>query len=87
MIMLQIEKNRKEVSLNSQTLFLLQISAEKEGRKLKNYLEHVLKEKAGQLMLSEEYKLLMDKEMEKHKNNSANYDTWENTKMKLDINL
>lgn len=85
--MLQIEKNRKEVSLDNQTLFLLQISAEKEGRKLKNYLEQVLKEKAGQLMLGEEYKLLMDKEMEKHKNNTANYDTWENTKKKLGINL
>jgi hypothetical protein len=67
--------------LDNQTLFLLQIRAEKEGRKLKNYLEQILKEKASELVLSKEYKLLMDAEMEKHKNNTANYETWENTKL------
>ena len=33
-------KNRKEITLDAQTLSILQIQAEKQGRKLKNYMEY-----------------------------------------------
>lgn len=39
-------KNRKEVSLDAQTLAILQIQADRDGRKLKNYMEQILKGKS-----------------------------------------
>ncbi|WP_248724730.1 hypothetical protein [Seonamhaeicola sp. ML3] len=77
------EKKRKEVSLDSDTLALLQIQAEKEGRKLKNYMEHVLKEKAHSFELTEEYKAMMDTMLDKHKKGQLNYTPWEEVKKQL----
>jgi hypothetical protein len=74
--MIHTSNFRKEISLDSQTIALLQ----KEGRKLKNYLEQVLKEKANELALTEEYKTLMDEALEKHKNGNSNYKSWEQIK-------
>ena len=54
------ERKRKEVTLSIDTLALLQIQAEKEGRKLKNYMEHILREKANSFELTDEYKAMMD---------------------------
>ena len=51
-------KLRKEVSLENDTLDILKILAEKEGRKLKNYMEHVLREKANSFELTEDYGML-----------------------------
>lgn len=59
-------KKRKEILLDIETVELLQIQAEKEGRKLKNYMEFVLKEKANSIELSDNYKTMMD-EMLNHK--------------------
>jgi len=70
--MLQNRK-RKEVTLDNETLTLLQIQAEKEGRKLKNYMEHVLREKANDFQLTDEYKVMMDEMLDKHEKGELNY--------------
>ena len=67
------EKKRKEVSLDNDTLALLQIQAEREGRKLKNYMEHILREKANDFELTDEYKAMMDEMLDKHKKGELNY--------------
>lgn len=66
-------KKRKEVSLESDTLALLEIQAQKEGRKLKNYMEQVLREKANSFELIDEYKVMMDNLLEKHQKGELNY--------------
>lgn len=71
-IMLQ-NKKRKEVSLERDTLVLLEIQAQKEGRKLKNYMEQVLREKANSFELTDEYKAMMDNLLEKHQKGELNY--------------
>ncbi|PQL91673.1 hypothetical protein [Apibacter adventoris] len=81
--MLQQHKIRKEVSLDNQTLALLQIQAEKEGRKLKNYLEDILKQKANEFELSDEYKTLMDERLDKHEKGEINYTSWDQFKKSL----
>ena len=81
--MLQQQKIRKEISLDNETLELLKIQAEKEGRKLKNYMEHVLKEKANEFELTDEYKAMMDDLLEKHEKGQMNYTSWEEVKKML----
>lgn len=81
--MLQQQKIRKEISLDNETLALLKIQAEKEGRKLKNYMEHVLKEKANEFELTDEYKAMMDDLLEKHEKGQLNYTPWEEVKKML----
>jgi len=54
-------------------LVLLQIQAEKEGRKLKNYMEHILREKANDFELTDEYKVMMDEMLDKHEKGELNY--------------
>ena len=76
-------QERKEVSLDSDTLALLQIQAEKEGRKLKNYMEHILREKANSFELTDEYKAMMDDMLDKHENGQLNYTPWEEVKKQL----
>lgn len=78
-----LTKNRKEVTLDGQTMAILQIQAEKEGRKLKNYMEHILKEKANEFELTDEYKAIMDTFLDKHTNENANYTPWENFKNEI----
>lgn len=80
--MLQNRK-RKEVSLDSDTLALLQIQADREGRKLKNYMEHVLREKANSFELTDEYKAMMDEMLDKHEKGELNYTPWEKVKKQL----
>ena len=77
------ERKRKEVSLDSDTLALLQIQAEKEGRKLKNYMEHILREKANSFELTDEYKAMMDDMLDKHENGQLNYTPWEEVKKQI----
>ncbi|MEX0995756.1 MAG: hypothetical protein WDZ45_01755 [Flavobacteriaceae bacterium] len=71
--MIPQQKKRKEVSLDSETLTLLQLQAEKEGRKLKNYMEHILKEKANDFELTDEYRAMMDSLLEQHKKGTIDY--------------
>lgn len=67
------ERKRKEIALDTNTLDLLQIQAEREGRKLKNYMEHILREKANSFELTDEYKAMMDDMLDKHENDKLNY--------------
>jgi hypothetical protein len=47
-------------------LVLVITQAEKEGRKLKYYTEHILGEKANSFEFSKEYKVMMDGMLDKH---------------------
>lgn len=76
-------KNRKEVSLDAQTLAILQIQADRDGRKLKNYMEQILKEKANEFELTEEYKGLMDDMLEKHNEGKVAYTSWGDFKAEI----
>ena len=66
-------KNKKEVNLDAQTISLLQIQADKEGRELKDYMETVLTEKANEFELTDEYKAMMDKLLDKHQQGKLDY--------------
>lgn len=74
---MNITKNRKEVSLDTQTLAILQIQADRDGRKLKNYMEKILREKANEFELTEEYKVLIDKMLNRHNTGKVNYTSWD----------
>lgn len=76
-------KNRKEVSLDAQTLAILQIQADRDGRKLKNYMEQILKEKANEFGLTEEYKALMDEMLDKHNTGKVTYTSWDDFKAEI----
>ena len=76
-------KNRKEVSLDAQTLAILQIQADRDGRKLKNYMEQILKEKANEFELTEEYKALMDDMLDKHNEGKVAYTPWDDFKAEI----
>jgi hypothetical protein len=78
------EKNRKEVTLDNQTIALLNIMAEKEGRKLKNFMEQVLKEKAQTFELSDVYKKEMDALLVKHRAGQTHYISEEEFFAKID---
>ncbi|MCF6306713.1 MAG: hypothetical protein L3J09_02030 [Flavobacteriaceae bacterium] len=80
---MMLQKKRKEVSLNEETIVLLKIQAEKEGRNLKNFMEQILIKKAQDFELSNEYKLMMDEMLEKHKKGELNYAPWEDVKNKV----
>ncbi len=77
------DRKRKEVNLDTETLALLQIQADREGRKLKNYMEHILKEKANDFELSDEYKVMMDEMLDKHEKGELNYTSWEEVKKQI----
>jgi hypothetical protein len=66
-------KKRKEVLLDEETISILEFQAERQGRKLKNYMEFILKEKAEDFELTDEYKLMMDEILKKHKKSQLNY--------------
>ncbi|KPM48677.1 hypothetical protein [Jiulongibacter sediminis] len=66
-------KNRKEITLDDQTVSLLQMKADIEGRKLKNYMERVLTETANDFALSDEYKTMMDGLLDKHQSGELNF--------------
>lgn len=76
-------KNRKEVSIDAQTLAILQIQADRDGRKLKNYMEQILKEKANEFELTEEYKALMDEMLDKHNKGKVSYTSWDDFKAEI----
>lgn len=47
---MSLNKKRKEVVLDAETLAILKEKAKKEGRNLKNYMEYVLTEKANDVL-------------------------------------
>jgi 3-isopropylmalate dehydratase small subunit len=76
-------KNRKEITLDTQTLAILQFQAEKQGRKLKNYMEQILKEQANNFELTDEYKAMMDEMLDKHEKGELKYTSWQDAKEEL----
>lgn len=76
-------KKRKEVSLDEETIVILEMKAKREGRNLKNYMEYVLHESAYGFEVTDEYKVMMDKMIEKHEKGKSNYTSWENVKKNM----
>ncbi|WP_435682628.1 hypothetical protein [Nonlabens sp.] len=77
------DKKRKEISLDPETISLLQSQAEKKGRKLKNYMEHILRERAHGEELSDSSKVMMDMLLDKNKKGELNFTPWEKVKKEL----
>lgn len=77
---MKTNKKRKEVVLDEETLEILELKAKKVGRNLKNYMEFVLNQEAYAFEPSEEYKAMMDKMIDNHKNGKTNYTTWNDVK-------
>lgn len=78
-----INKKRKEVVLDEETITLLEYKAKSEGRNLKNYMENILIENAQAFEPSEEYKLMMNKMINNHNEGKTNYTSWD--KVKKDV--
>ncbi len=76
-------KKRKEISLDEETLSLLQYQAEKQGRKLKNYMEFILQEKANDFELTDEYKTMIDEMLAKEEKGELNFLTKEEFRKRL----
>ena len=76
-------KKRKEVVLDSTTIDLLELQAKREGRKLKNYMEHILREKANDFQFTEDYKNMMDKTFTDFEKGSIEFKKWHVIKDKM----
>lgn len=74
---------RKEVILDVNTIELLELQAKKQGRKLKNYMEQVLIEKANDFQLTDEYKQMMDIVLNNFDNNTIDFKNWETVRNNL----
>lgn len=78
-----LQKKRKEVVLDEETLSILEEKAKAQGRNLKNYMEFVLREDAYAFEPSEAYKTMMDKMIDNHHKGKTNYTSWEEVKKEL----
>lgn len=78
-----LNKKRKEVALDLETLALLEHKAKSEGRNLKNYMESILIENAQAFEPSEEYKVMMDKMINNHNEGKTNYTSWDKVKKEI----
>lgn len=79
------DKKRKEVQLDNDTIILLQSQANKKGRKLKNYMEHILREKAHSYELSDSYKSMMDKILDQNEKGELSFTSLEEVKRHFKI--
>ncbi|PCI34805.1 MAG: hypothetical protein COB60_05605 [Flavobacteriaceae bacterium] len=77
------QKKRKEILLDTETIELLQKQANREGRKLKNYMEFILKEKANSFVISENYKNHMDIMLDKQERETLEFTPWKDAKNKI----
>lgn len=66
-------KQRKEVSLDLETISYLKSQAHQAGRSLKNYMEHILTQKANDFELSDAYKKEIDAFWEREENGENTY--------------
>jgi 3-isopropylmalate dehydratase small subunit len=66
-------KKRKEVLLDEETIAILEFQAERQGRKLKNYMEFILKEKADDFELTDEHKAMIDEMLAKEERGELNF--------------
>jgi len=80
---MKANKKRKEILLDDETITILEQKAKNQGRNLKNYMEFVLYENAHSFEPSEEYKIMMDKMIENHKNGKSNYTSWKDVKKQM----
>ncbi|NJN49984.1 MAG: hypothetical protein HC798_01180, partial [Polaribacter sp.] len=80
-------KKRKEIYLSEDTITLLEMQAEREGRKLKNFIEFVLQEKAHQFQLTEAYKQMMDGALQDFHQQKLSFTDWQSLKMSLMDNV
>tara|TARA_R110001592_G_C13048253_1_gene739914 strand:- start:930 stop:1181 length:252 start_codon:yes stop_codon:yes gene_type:complete len=78
-------KKRKEVTLDSTTIELLELQAKREGRKLKNYMEYILSEKANDFQLTDAYKEMMDKTLDDFDKGNINFTNWDALKCKINV--
>ena len=78
-------KKRKEVTLDANTIELLELQAKREGRKLKNYMEYVLSEKANDFQLTDAYKEMMDKTLDDFDKGNINFTNWDTLKGKINV--
>ena len=82
-----ITKKRKEVSLDFETLNNLEAQANQEGRSLKNYMEHILIQKANDFELSDAYKAEIDAFWEREKKGENVYISEEEFRKRTKINI
>lgn len=78
-------KKRKEVTLDANTIELLELQAKREGRKLKNYMEFILSEKANDFQLTDAYKEMMDKTLYDFDKGNINFTNWDTLKGKINV--
>jgi hypothetical protein len=78
-------KKRKEVTLDTNTIELLELQAKREGRKLKNYMEYILSEKANDFQLTDAYKEMMDKALDDFDKGNINFTNWDTLKGKINV--
>ena len=78
-------KKRKEVSLDFETLTLLETQAKQAGRSLKNYLEFILTQKANDFKLSNEYKTRIDEFYIREVTGRNSYAAEEDIQKRLDL--
>lgn len=76
-------KKRKEVALDANIIELLELQAKREGRKLKNYMEHILNEKANDFQLTDDYKKMMDKTLDDFDKGNIKFKNWDAVKIKM----
>ena len=74
------QKKRKEVALDANIIELLELQAKREGRKLKNYMEHILNEKANDFQITDAYKKMMDKTLDDYDKGNIKFKNWESIK-------
>ena len=78
--MLQEKKIRKQVSLDSETIEALKNQADKTGKNLKEYMEFILRERANEFEITDEYMIMMDEILVQHDKREINYIPWEEAK-------
>ena len=76
-------KKRKEVALDANIIELLELQAKREGRKLKNYMEYILSEKANDFQLTDDYKKMMDKTLDEFDKGNIKFKSWDAVKSKM----
>ena len=81
--MLQEKKIRKQISLDRQTIENLQHQAEKSGKNLEEYMEHILLQQANKFEITDEYKAMMNEILEQHAKGEINYIPWEEAKKQI----
>ena len=79
-------KKRKEVALDANIIELLELQAKREGRKLKNYMEFILSEKANDFQLTDNYKNMMDNTLEEFEKGNIKFKDWDAVKNKMNKN-